>query len=176
MFYKDKKIDMKDFAASSMVAAIYVVLTVGLAPISYGAFQFRISEVLNLLVFFNPLYAPGLIIGCLISNLFSPLGIIDVVFGTLATVFSVVCISRTKNLFIASLWPTVSCILIGAEIAYLEGLTFIPFVTVTLSVMFGEFVVVTGLGVPLFKLLSANEGLCGILRFKRTTNNNKLIF
>ncbi len=161
---KGNKPDIRQLTACGMVAALYIVLTLGFAPISYGAFQFRISEVLNLLAFFNPIYASGIIVGCLISNIFSPLGIIDVIFGTSATIFSMVCILHTKNLWIASLWPTVSSIIIGLEIAYVDHLAFVPFLLVTLSVMFGEFVVVTLVGCPLFTLISKNRVLCGVLR------------
>ena len=49
-----RKIDIRFIASSAIIAALYVALTWVLAPISYGAIQFRISEVLLLLVFFNP--------------------------------------------------------------------------------------------------------------------------
>ena len=38
-----------------LIAAMYVVLTLALAPISYGPVQFRVSELLKPLVLFNPI-------------------------------------------------------------------------------------------------------------------------
>ena len=70
---------------AGLVAAIYVVLTVALAPFSYGAVQFRVSEMLNNLAVFNKRYVWALTIGCVIANLWSSLGAVDVVFGSLQT-------------------------------------------------------------------------------------------
>ena len=62
-------------AQGAMIAAIYVVLTMVFAPISFGPVQFRIAEALCILPFFTPAAVPGLC-GAM------PL---DVVFGSLAT-------------------------------------------------------------------------------------------
>lgn len=56
-------------AQSAMIAAIYVVLTVILAPFSYGEVQVRVSEALTILPVFTPAAIPGLFVGCLISNI-----------------------------------------------------------------------------------------------------------
>ena len=55
-------------AKISIVAALYVVITYAIAPISYGPVQVRISEVLVLLAFFDKKYIISLTIGCLIAN------------------------------------------------------------------------------------------------------------
>ncbi|MCY6957130.1 QueT transporter family protein [Clostridium brassicae] len=146
----------------ALVAAIYAVLTAGLSPISYGAVQFRLSEIMVLLAFIDPLYIPGLVLGCAIANLFSPLGIVDVVVGSFATFISVYMISKTKNLLIASIWPTVNCVFVGAELYYISKL---PFWLTTLQVALGEFVVVTLLGYPIFKyLILKNKNIVNALR------------
>lgn len=69
-------------AYTALVAAVYAVLTVGVAPLSYGMIQIRFSEILVLLAFVDKRYAPGLILGCFIANCFSPLGMVDAIFGT----------------------------------------------------------------------------------------------
>ena len=53
-----KKLTIRDVADIAIVAAIYVVLTVTppLNAISYGAYQFRISEMMNFMAFYNPKY------------------------------------------------------------------------------------------------------------------------
>jgi uncharacterized membrane protein len=56
----------------ALIAALYVVLTFVLAPVSYGLLQFRVSEMLKVFVLLNPLYALGIGLGTLIANLFSP--------------------------------------------------------------------------------------------------------
>lgn len=71
---------------TALFAAVYFVLTVALAPISYGPFQFRLSEALVLLPLLFPVEgAAGLTAGCLLANIFSPTGWYDVVFGSLST-------------------------------------------------------------------------------------------
>ena len=67
------------------IAAIYIVLTLIFAPISFGPVQFRISEALCVLPFFTPAAIPGLFIGCLLSNLLCGAAPLDIVFGSLAT-------------------------------------------------------------------------------------------
>lgn len=157
---------MSDFkinkvAKVAIVAAVYAVLTAAIAPISYGAIQFRLSEVMTLLAFIDPIYIPGLVLGCAISNLFSPLGILDVVVGTTATFISVFMINKSKNLFVASLWPTVNCIFIGGELYYLQHL---PFWLTSLQIAVGEFVVVTLIGYPIFRLILKNHNIIKILK------------
>lgn len=77
-------------ALAGIIAAIYVALTLLLAPLSYGPLQFRLSEVLTVLPALTPAAIPGLFLGCLLSNLMnpSPLGLIDIIFGSLATLLS----------------------------------------------------------------------------------------
>ena len=76
---------VKTLTIQALIAAIYVVLTVAIAPFSYGAVQFRISESLAQLVVFSKKYWFPITLGVAIANIFSPLGIVDVFFGTLGT-------------------------------------------------------------------------------------------
>ncbi|MBQ9911205.1 MAG: QueT transporter family protein [Lachnospiraceae bacterium] len=86
-------------AVNAIIAAVYVVLTVAVAPIAYGPVQFRISEILIFLAFYNIRYIPGLILGCFIANLFSPMMAYDVIFGTAATAIAVFGIHYGRRLF-----------------------------------------------------------------------------
>jgi len=80
-----KKISALYLAQSAAIAAIYVVLTLVLAPISYGSVQLRVSEALAILPLFTSAAIPGLFIGCLIANILGGCVVLDVVFGSLAT-------------------------------------------------------------------------------------------
>lgn len=141
---------------SGIIAAMYAVLTLVLAPISYGPIQFRISEIMVLLAYFDPFYIIGLTLGCFITNILGPNGLLDIIFGTFATFLSVLAIyltSRLKikdkfNIFIASLWPTIfNGLIIGLMLSYLLNL---PKGLTILQVGIGEFVVVSIIGVPIF--------------------------
>ena len=74
----------------AVIAAIYVVLTILFAPISFGPVQFRISEALCVLPYFTPAAVPGVFLGCLLSNLLCGAAALDVVFGSLATLIGAV--------------------------------------------------------------------------------------
>jgi len=56
----------------AIVAALYAVLTLALAPISYGPIQFRVSEALKVFVLLDPFLAVGIGMGTLFANLASP--------------------------------------------------------------------------------------------------------
>ncbi len=72
-------------AQGAIIAALYVVLTMVFAPISFGAMQVRIAEALTILPLFTPAAIPGLFVGCVLANLLGGAIIWDVIFGSLAT-------------------------------------------------------------------------------------------
>lgn len=159
------KLNVNKLARIGIVAALYAVLTIFIAPLSYGPIQFRFSEILTLLAFIDPLYIPGLVLGCIISNFFSPFGLTDVIVGSFATFLSVYLISKSKNLLISSLWPTImNAIIIGLELYFLVNW---PFWITALQIAFGEFVVVTIIGYPLFKSILKDSKLVSILKIDK---------
>lgn len=155
----------------AMVATLYVVLTLSFAPISYAGFQFRISEVLVLMCFYDSMYCVALILGCFISNLFAPgVVIFDLIFGTIHTAVSVICISKCKkNLALASLFPAIFSFIVGIGITLAYSL---PYLLSTAQVMLGEIVVVLGLGYPLFKTLEKNKGFMKAIDFKKISQDS----
>ena len=74
----------------AVIAALYVVLTLVFAPISFGPVQVRIAEALCILPMFTPAAIPGLFIGCLIANLIGGGIMLDVIFGSIATLIGAV--------------------------------------------------------------------------------------
>ncbi len=74
----------------AVIAALYVVLTLVFAPISFGSMQLRIAEALTILPMFTPAAIPGLCIGCVIANLIGGGVIIDIIFGSLATLIGAI--------------------------------------------------------------------------------------
>lgn len=115
---------------AAVIAALYIALTyissaMGLA---YNSVQFRLSEILTVLPVFTPAAIPGLTLGCLIANLSSPFGIIDMVCGTLASFLAAVVSYALrkvtfKSIPVLSTLPPVlfNAVIIGLEIWYLEG-------------------------------------------------------
>ncbi len=149
---------------TALVAAIYAVLTLMIAPLSFGMVQVRFSEMLVLLAFIDRRYAPGLILGCFIANCFSPFGIMDIVFGTSCTAMAMVGITRfSKTLFGASMWAVFCNSFIGIEL-YLFGS---PLWLSMAMVALGEFLSVSCCGVALFRQMMKNGQLMRFLRIER---------
>ncbi|MDQ3864741.1 MAG: QueT transporter family protein [Actinomycetota bacterium] len=59
-------------AVAGIVGALYVVLSLLVAPLAYGPIQFRLGEVLKPLVIKYPATIPAFAVGVGIVNLFSP--------------------------------------------------------------------------------------------------------
>ena len=72
-------------AKMALVTALYVVVTVLLAPLSFGPIQLRLAELFNYLGVFNKRYIWSITLGVAIANTASPLGIIDIVIGSAGT-------------------------------------------------------------------------------------------
>lgn len=151
----------RDLLINAIIAALYAALTIGLAPISYGPVQVRLSEFLTLLAFYNRKYIPGLIIGCFIANIGSPLGLVDMVIGTSATVIALLLMIYCKTVWQASLMPVIANgIIIGLELAYLGEIPWDSTLLLTMVYIgIGEFVAVTVVGIPIMKMLLHNTAL-----------------
>ena len=148
---KNQVFGIRDLARLAVVAALYAALTVVLQPISFGLVQLRLSEILVLLCFYRRDYSVALILGCFIANCFSPMALMDMVFGTLATAIAVLPMYSIKNIWLASLLPVISnAVIIAAElfIAFDQ-----PIWLGMLTVGAGELVVVTVIGCPLFRFV-----------------------
>ena len=148
----DKKLfNTQNLVRLALVAALYAGLTLALPGISFGPVQFRLSELLVLLCFYRRDYSVALILGCFIANCFSPMALMDMIFGTLATAIAVIPMRSVKNIWVASLLPVISnAVIIGVELNIAFGE---PLWAGMLSVGLGELAVITVLGCPLFSLV-----------------------
>ena len=115
---------------AAVIAALYAILTYLAAAVNlaYGPVQFRFSEALTILPIFTPAAIPGLAIGCFISNLASPLGIVDWIFGTSATLLAAVFTRMLRKIEIkgipvlSPLMPVIfNTVIVGLEIACLAA-------------------------------------------------------
>lgn len=168
-----KKINVRFLANSALLAALYVALTWMLAPISFGPIQFRISEILILLVVYNPMYSIPLTIACLIANTLSGLGWYDLVFGTLATALAFIPMCFIKKPYIAAIFPVISNAFIIALELYLA--LELPFWYSALTVGAGELIVLYALGVPAMLIITRNDRLVELLSLRVVKKKNKNI-
>lgn len=168
----DGHVSVQRLVRCAVIAAVYVVLCLVLAPFSYGAVQVRIAEVLCLLPVFGAEYIIGVTLGCFLANLFGST-IIDVIFGTIATLLACLVTYRLRNLRIkglaipASLPPVLfNAVIVGIEITLfftdytaMSAPVWLLCLTNGISVGIGELISCTVLGVALVKLIESNTAL-----------------
>ena len=155
-----KHITVRQITFSALVGAMYVTLCYfgNIFGLNFGIFQCRFAEALTVLPFLCPTTAWGLFAGCILSNLLSPYGLPDLIFGSLATLLAGLLTARCKNRWLAPL-PPVLCngLIVGALLAWSEtGFTAaFPglFAFNALSVGGAELLVCYVLGLPLLSLL-----------------------
>ena len=99
----------RNLTLAAMVAAIYFVLCYfgNIFQLTFGPVQVRLGEALTVLPFLFPATAPGLALGCLLTNVLSPYGPIDMVVGTLATAIAAFLTMKTPRWYLAALPPIV---------------------------------------------------------------------
>ena len=131
-----------------MIAAIYVVLTYitnafGLAS---GTIQVRISEALTVLPYFTPAAIPALAIGCFISNLVTGCAVMDIIFGSVATLLGACGTYLLKNHKFALTLPPViaNSIIVPFILVYVYGVPDVIFKGVNVTILFNMATVCVG--------------------------------
>jgi len=156
-------VKVKTTAISGIIAALYVAVSLLIAPFGFTNIQFRVSEMFNHLVVFNKKYFFGIILGVFLANLFSPLGIIDLVFGVGQSIIalSITILSAKfingiiKRMIFNTLIFTFTMFIIAFELNLILGL---PFVFTWITVAAGEFIVMAA-GIPIMIALNKRLNL-----------------
>ncbi len=161
------------YAACTLIALLF------LGSLAWGPIQFRVSEALCVLALFTPAAIPGLTLGCVIANVMNivisgtgMLGMLDVVFGSLATFAGALFTWKMRRHPLVALAGPVlaNALIVPAYLPLLlQGVGFytIPFTTISLdnSWLFmylfglvttgvGEAVIMYVLGYPLVRSLA----------------------
>ncbi len=152
---------------AALISAGYAVLTYisAVMGLAYGGVQLRLSEALYGLAVFTPAAVPGVVIGCVLGNLASPFGLIDVVVGAFASGISAALIrvlSKTLKKALPIMLVLVPAVL-NAALVGLEITLFLPnfgglvgFLLSALQVALGEIAVCSVLGVPMYFMIKKN--------------------
>lgn len=149
---------------AGIIAALYFVIGIFFQPIEFGSLQLRPSEALNVLVFFTPSAAWGLFIGCVVTNLSSPFGLADIIFGSLATLVSGLIGSKIKNKYLVGL-PSV--IINGFVVSAIIGImtdTMNLYFLYVLQIAAGQLLSVYIIGMPIMFLFEKNRKLNELIR------------
>lgn len=148
---------LRYWTQAGMIGAIYAVMTIIPAPLSYGLLQIRVSEMLTVLPYFTPAAIPGLFVGCIIANLFGGLGIHDIIFGSLATLISAVLVSRIRLKYLVPLPPIlINAVVVGLVLHYV---LVVPAFLAIAMVGLGQTIACYGLGYPLLLILEKRRSL-----------------
>ncbi|MBQ0038549.1 MAG: QueT transporter family protein [Clostridiales bacterium] len=139
-----------------MAGAAYIALTLlgSVCGIAFGPIQCRFSDALCVLPFLFPETAWGLFVGCLVSNILSPYGLLDLIVGSLTTLVAALLTARCPNRYLAPLPPVLlNGILVGGIIAFEQTGLGDAFAAAywfnACSVTVGEAIVCYGLGLLL---------------------------
>ena len=147
-------------AQGAMIAAIYAAATYASSAlgIAYGQVQFRFSEALTALA-----AVPGLTVGCIIGNIGSPMGVWDIIFGSLATLLASLSARALRRVrfkgipLLSIIMPVIfNALIVGAEIALLtptDGAKITLFAISALEVGAGELAVCLAGGIPIYLAL-----------------------
>ena len=148
----------KTIAVTGVIAALYVAVSLLVAPFAFGAVQFRIAEMFNHLIVFNKKFFWGIVLGVFITNMFSPMAAFDLTFGVAHSIITLsLTILATKYVkgdiarmnMITLLFTFTMCI-IALELMIAFDL---PFFYTWLTVAAGEFVVLA-VGIPIIFALN----------------------
>ena len=154
-----RRLSARYLCEGAVTAALYALLTVALAPLSFGAggtFQLRVSEALTTLPVLFPASVPGLFTGCLLSSLICGAPLPDVIYGSLATLLSALLTRKLrKNVWLAALMPVLcNTLIVGLMLSSVYGL---PIGYAMLTVAPGEAAACCLLGVPLARTLAKTK-------------------
>ena len=145
---------------TAIIASLYVILTELSAMIgmSSGAIQLRISEALCILAVFTPAAVPGITLGCAVANLLTGSVVLDVIFGTFASLLGMIgCRALKKHPYLAPApYALANIIIVPLILTYVynaqESLP-ILFLTVGIGEIFSVFVI----GIPLYMILNKHK-------------------
>ena len=159
--------NIRTITTSGVIAALYVAVTLLIAPFGFTLVQFRISEIFNHLIVFNKKYFFGIVIGVFIANLLlSPIAV-DIIFGVLhsaialsITIFSAKFIKGIiKRMLFNTIVFTLTMVIIAYQLTFFADIpefNGIPFLIIYLTLAVSELVVMV-IGIPI--ILALNKRL-----------------
>ncbi len=164
----------KDIVYSALIAAMYTGLSLAFAGMPFFSFL-RLPEALMVLSAFTFAAVPGLTIGCLLTNIITALGIVDIIFGTLAT-FLAALITYALAARTRKMPPVLKSLLLPLPSIFVNALivgSYLPFISLDmqadasspfklvllsmLSIALGQALVLYLIGLPLYHGLRSSK-------------------
>ena len=161
-----KRFSTRQLTFAALVGAMYVVLGYfgNIFSLTFGVIQCRFAEALTVLPFLSPVATWGLFVGCIITNILSPYGPLDMIFGSLATLLAGLLTARCKSKWVAPLPPVLcNAVIVSSVIAFQEvGFTkafMAAFGYHALTIGAGEILACYGLGMLLLAACDKVKGM-----------------
>lgn len=158
------RFDTKKLSRAAVIAALYAALGIlsFFLNLAYGPVQLRFSEALCVLPFLMPEAVWGLFVGCLLTNVLSPYGLLDLIFGSAATLLAALLSARCKTRVGAAIPPILcNAVLVGALLSWEAGGTSASFAALfaynAVTVGAGEAVACLIFGLPLLRVLEKRK-------------------
>lgn len=151
---------IRDIAQAGLVAALYAVLSLAFAPISFGVYQVRVAEALTVLPFFLPAAIPGLYVGCLLANVFGNVGWVDIVVGPLITLVAAIVTRQAGALSRSAALPPA---ILPIVLMWLGGVYLLSGFSLSLRTVLGALLAATAV-LPLLISRSRRDIAVGDLR------------
>jgi len=156
------KINTKKLAVVAVFASLYTVGVVFLAPISFGVYQVRLADaMLPLSMIFGVPGALGFSLGCIVSNVYGGLGIIDVVGGAAANLVACTLAwyiggkGRGIQRFLGSIVETgIVTLIVGG---YLSLIFQVPVEFGLLGVLVGSTIAINVIGFPIEEVIRRSK-------------------
>ena len=167
------KFNVKDLVKQAVIAALYVGMTFITYTWSYLEVQFRLSEILMILILFDRRHVIGLTIGCLFANFFNPTWMpLDLFIGTFATFLGgILMIPLQRKPFVALLFPVLTnAFLVPISLYFYAD---VPYFAGVLGVGIGEVTMVYILGNLLYIPLKRNKGFVELISNKENLISDK---
>lgn len=149
IFKSSPRVIVGELTKISLVAALYITVTLMLSVFSFGAVQLRLSEMFNYLALYNKRYVVAVTAGVVIANFMSPTWVLDVPIGGIATLLVLLlCRRLTKNIqnqflkmSITAIIFTLSMFTVAGQLTFLLGFPFWPtYATVAIGELFSMIV------------------------------------
>ena len=146
-----KNFKLRNLVLAGCLAALYAAITFAFGSLSYwnGLFQIRPAEALTVLPLLFVEAIPGLFVGCMLANILSMFGIVDILLGSLITLIAAVITKFSKKIYFGILPPIILNALLLPLIFMLAGEQVLYF-EIFLSILITQTIWVAGLGIPLY--------------------------
>lgn len=163
-----RRFSVRDLTFAAMVAALYTVMGyfANIFGLAFGPVQCRFAEALTVLPILFPAAAPGLVVGCFLTNLLGSPYPVDWIFGTLATAIAAWLTMKMPRWYLAALPPIlVNAVILPpmwawAEVGAVNAAFWMACGFNAVTFIIGEALVCYVLGTLLLKLLPK----AGVLR------------